>query len=98
MIPKIIRPYLTTHRCKKKHKPQIRYKMTVCKVTVCKIIQFARLQAISEKAKNGKRTNLKELLRLHKLLQGAPAESVDGGEKIGKTCLPPVGSPCLSNK
>ena len=70
--------------------------MTICKVTVCKIIQFARLQATSENARNGKRTNLKELPRLHKLLQGEPVESVDGGEKIGKICLPLVGPPCLS--
>ena len=62
----------------------------------CKTIQFTRLQATKENVRNGKRTNLKELPRPHKLPQGAMAKSVKGGVKIGKTCLPPVGPPCLS--
>ena len=39
-----------------------------CKMVIFKTIQFARLQAISENAKKGKRTNLKELPRPYKLL------------------------------
>ena len=70
--------------------------MIVCKVRICKIIQFARLQAIDENARNGKRTNLKELPRPHKLPQSALTESVEGGVKINKTYLPSVGPPCLS--
>ena len=31
----------------------------------------------------------------HKLLQGAPAKSVEDRVKIGKTCLPVVSLPCL---
>jgi len=65
-------------------------------MTVCKIIQFARLQATNENARNGKRTNLKKLPRPYKLPQDTPAESVEGGVKIGQTCLPPVGPLCLS--
>ena len=77
-----MRPYITTHNCKKKHKSQVRYKMTVCKITickvaVCKIIQFARLQATNKNARNGKRTNLMELPRPQKLLQGAQVEGVE---------------------
>ena len=64
-------------------------------MTVCKMIQFARLQAINEITRDEKRTNLKELPRPHKLPQGAPAKSVKGRVKIGKTCLPPVGPLCL---
>ena len=60
------------------------------------MIQFAKLQIIKENARNRKRTNLKELPRPHKLPQGALAESVEGGVKIGKTCLLPVGPLCLS--
>ena len=33
-----MRSYLITHRCKKKHKPHVRYKITVCKMTVYKMI------------------------------------------------------------
>ena len=62
-----MRPYLTIHRCKRKHKPQARCKMTVCKMTNCKITQFAKLQATSENARNGKKANLKELPRPYKL-------------------------------
>ena len=106
-----MRPYLTTQCCKKKHKPQVRHemtvckmtvykvticKMTVCKVTVCKTIQFAKLQATSENAKNEKITNLKELPRPYKLSQGASAERIKSGVEIGKTYLPPVGPLCLS--
>ena len=50
----------------------------------------------NKSAKNKKRTNLKELPRPHKLLQRAPAESVEGGVKISKTCLPLVGPLYLS--
>ena len=32
----------------------------------------------------------------YKLPQDALAMSVEGKVKIGKTCLPPVGPPCLS--
>ena len=63
---------------------------------VFEITQFARLQATSESAKNENITNLKELPRLHKLSQGASVESVEGGVKIGKTCLPLIGPPSLS--
>ena len=69
-----------------------RCKMTVYKMIVFKTIQFARLQATS---KNAKITNLKELPKPHNLPQGVPAKSVKGGVKISKTCLPPVGLPCL---
>ena len=67
-----MRPYLTIHRCKRKHKPQTRYKMTVCKMknckmTDCKITQFAKQQATSENERNGKKTNFKELPRPYKL-------------------------------
>ena len=55
---------------------------------VCKMIQFARLKAINEITRYGKRTNFKELPRPYKLLQGAPTKSVKGREKIDKTCLP----------
>ena len=64
-------------------------------MTVCKIIQFVRLQATNENARNGKKTNLKELPRPHKLPQGALTKSVEGRVKIDKTCLPPVGPPCI---
>ena len=87
----VVRPYLTTYHYKKKHKPQVR-----CKITVFKITQLARLQATSESAKNEKITNLKELPRSHKLLQGDLAESIKSGVEIGKTCLPSVGPPYLS--
>ena len=56
---------------------------TICKTT-------------SKNAKKGKKTNLKDLPRAHKLAQSAPTESVEGGVKIGKTCRPPVGPLCLS--
>ena len=36
-MPGVMRPYLTTHRCKKKYKLQVRCKMTVYKMTVYKI-------------------------------------------------------------
>ena len=65
-------------------------------MTVCKIIQFARLQATNENARNGKRTNLKEIPRPHKLSQNALDESVESGVKIGKTGLPPISPLCLS--
>ena len=45
--------------------------------------------------KDEKRTNLKELPRPHKPPQSALAESVEGGVKMSKTCLLPVGPPCL---
>ena len=86
-----MRPYLTTHYCKKKHKPQVR-----CKMTVFKLTQFARLQATSESANDEKITNLKELPRPHKRSQGALAKSIKSGVEIGKTCLPTIGPPCLS--
>ena len=63
---------------------------------IFKTIQFARLQATSESARKGKRSNLKELPRPHKLPQSAPVKSVVGGVKISKTCLPLVGPPYLS--
>jgi len=63
---------------------------------VFKTIQFARLQAINNSAKDEKRTNLKKLPRRHKLPQGTPTESVKGGVKISKTCLPPIDPLCLS--
>jgi len=69
--------------------------MIVYKMTVFKMIQFARLQTTIENSRNGKRTNFKELPRPHKLLQGAPAKSVKDRVKIGKTCLPLVSPPCL---
>ena len=47
-------------------------------------------------AKYEKITNLKELLRPHQLLQGAPVKSIKSGIEIGKTCLSPIGLPCLS--
>ena len=56
---------------------------------------MARLQATNENKRDGNRTNLKELPRPHKLLQGAPAKSVVARVKIGKTCLPPIGPPCI---
>jgi len=31
-VPGVMKPYLTTYHCKKKHKPQVKYKM----------VQFAR--------------------------------------------------------
>ena len=52
---------------------------------IFKIVQFARLQAISESVKNEKRIDLKELPRPHKLPQSALAKSVEGGVKICKT-------------
>jgi len=60
-----------------------------------KTIQFARLQATNNSAQDEKRTNLNELPRPHNLPQGAPTESVEGGVKISKTCLPPFGPPYL---
>ena len=63
---------------------------------VFKITQFARLQATSESTKTKKITNLKELLRPHKLLQDSPTESIKSGVEIGKTYLPPVGPLYLS--
>ena len=69
--------------------------MTVCKMIVFKTIQLARLQATNNSAKDEKRINLKELPRPHKLPQSALAECVEGGVKISKTCLLPVGPPCL---
>ena len=54
------------------------------------------LQATSESAKNGKKTNLKEFPRPYKLPQSALSENVEGGVKIGKTCLPLVSPLCLS--
>lgn len=81
---------------KKKHKPQVRSKMTIYKMIVSKMIQFARLQATNENAKNGKTSDLKELSRPHKLLQGALAKSVKGGVKVNETCLPSIGPLCLS--
>ena len=67
----------------------------IYKMIVFKTVQFARLQVTSENVKNEKTTNLKELLRPHKLLQSALAESVEGKVKISKTYLPPVGPRCL---
>ena len=95
-LPEVMRPYLATHCCKKKHKPQVRCKMIVCKMTIYKTIQFTRLRATNEDVRNGKRTNLKKLPRPHKLPQGASTESVEGGVKIGETCLPPIGRLCIS--
>ena len=69
--------------------------MIVYKITVFKTTQFARLKATSEKVKSGKRIDLKDLPMPHKLLQSAPVESVEGGVKISKTCLPLVGPSCL---
>ena len=57
-------------------------------------MQDYKIQA--KNVKNGKRTNLKELPRPHKLPQGPPIKRVEGGVKIGKTCLPLVGPSCLS--
>ena len=59
-----------------------------------KEIQFARLRATNKNAKNEKGANLKELPRPYKLPQSALAESVEGGVKLSKTCLPTVGPPC----
>ena len=59
-----------------------------------KEIQFARLRATNKNAKNEKGANLKELPRTYKLPQSALDESVEGGVKLSKTCLPPVGPPC----
>ena len=81
----VIRPYLTIHHCKRKHKPPVRYK----------IVQFARLQATNENTRDGKRTNIKELPRPHKLLQGALATTIKDRVEIGKICLPLVGPPCI---
>ena len=67
-----------------------------CKMIAFKTIQLVRLQATNKSAKNERRTNLKELPRPYKLLQNALAESVEGGVKISKTCLPLVGPSCLS--
>ena len=67
----------------------------VCKMTICKMIQFARLQATNENTRDGKRANLKDLLRPHKLPQGAPAKSVKARVKIGKKCPPLVGPSCI---
>ena len=65
-------------------------------MTVCKMIQFSKLQATNENTRDGKRTNFfKELPRPRKLLQGAPAKSVEDRVKIGKTCLPPICPPCI---
>ena len=64
-------------------------------MTVCKMIQFAKLQATSESVKSEKRTKLKELPRPHKLPQSVPTESVEGGVEISKTYLPSVSPPCL---
>ena len=64
-------------------------------MTVCKMIQFTRLQATNENTRDGKRTNLKKLPRPHKMPQGAPTKSVEDRVKIGKTCLPPVGPLCI---
>ena len=69
---------------------------TVYKMTICKMIQFARVEAINENTRNGKRNDLKELLRPYKLSQGVPTKGVKGGENIGETCLPTVGPPCNS--
>ena len=65
-------------------------------MTIYKTIQFARLQATNEDARNGKRTNLKKLPRSHKLPQGASTENVKGGVKIGEACLPLIGPQCIS--
>ena len=70
-------------------------KLKICKMTVRKIIQFARLQATNENARNGKRTNLKKLPRPYKLPQDTLAESAKVGVKIGQTCLPPICPLCL---
>ena len=67
----------------------------IYKRTIFKIVQFARLQATSGSIKSKKRTGLKELPRPHKLPQSALVESVEGGVKISKTCLPPIGPLCL---
>jgi len=64
-------------------------------MTICKIIQFARLQATNENTRDGKRTNFKELPRHYKLPQGAPTKSIKGRVKIGKTCLALVGPLCI---
>ena len=66
-----------------------------CKIIILKIVQFARLRATDESVKKEKRIDLKELPKPHMLPQSAPVESVEGGVKIGKTCLPRVGPPCL---
>ena len=67
----------------------------IYKMIVFKTVQFARLQTTSGSVKSKKRNDLKELPRPYKLPQSALAESVKGGVKISKTCLPPVGPPCL---
>ena len=61
-----------------------------CKLIIFKIVQFARLPATNECVKDEKRT-----VRPYKLPQSAPVESVEGGVKISKTCLPLVGLLCL---
>ena len=91
----VIRPYLIIHCYKRKHKPQVRYKMVQFVRWQFARWQFARLQAINENTRDGKRTNFKELPRPHKLPQGAPAKSIKGKVKIGKTCLPSVGPPYI---
>ena len=67
-----------------------------CKIIIFKIVEFARLQTTIESVKNEKRMDLKELPRPHKLPQSALAESVKGGVRISRTCLPLVGPPCLA--
>ena len=62
-----------------------------CKMIIFKTIQFAKLQATSECAKNERGTGLKELPRPHKLSQSVSTKSVKGEVKISKTCFPPVG-------
>ena len=54
---------------------------------VCKITSY--------KKKIAKKEKREKLPSPHKLLQGAPAKSVEGGVKISKTCLPPVCPLCL---
>ena len=66
-----------------------------CKLIIFKIVHFERLQVTSESVNNEMRTDLKELLRPHKLPQGALAKSVESGVKISKTCLPLVSLLCL---
>ena len=62
---------------------------------IFKTVQFARLQATSESAKNERGIDLKELPRPQKLPQSALAKSVKGEVKISKACLPPIGPLCL---
>ena len=52
------------------------------------------LQDYELQIKMQKGANLKELPRPYKLPQSALAESVEGGVKLSKTCLPTVGPPC----